>query len=76
MVAQWPVFGDSVPKLEHEFLLLWLHFHFFLEILAAKAQKAADHVPSFKLFEIEPKLHLQELNFKLEFWDEDLQNRP
>ena len=25
----WPVLGNSVPKLGHEFLLLWLHFYSF-----------------------------------------------
>ena len=51
-------------------------FILFLHILASKAQKTVDHVPSFEIFEIETKLHLQGLNFKLEFWDENLQNRP
>ena len=37
--AVWPVLGNSVPKLGHEFLLLWLYFHSFLKILAPKAQK-------------------------------------
>ena len=36
-------------------MLLWLHFHFFSKILAAKAQKAVDHVPNFKIFDIELK---------------------
>ena len=51
-------------------------FTLFLIILAPKAQKTVDHVLSFKIFEIETKLNLQGLNFKLEFWDENLQNRP
>ena len=76
MNALWPVLGNSVPKLGHKFLLLWLHFHFFPKILAANAQNFVDHVPSFKILEIELKLHIQELNFKLEFWDKNLQNRP
>ena len=25
--ALWPVLGNSVPKLGHEFFQLWLHFH-------------------------------------------------
>ena len=51
-------------------------FVLFLKILASRAQKTVDHVPSFEIFEIETKLHLQGLNFKLEFWDENPQNRP
>ena len=27
--ALWPVLWNSVPKLGHDFLLLWLHFHSF-----------------------------------------------
>ena len=61
----------------HELLLLWLYFHFFsLKLLAFKAQKTVDYVPNLEIFEIGTKLHWQELNFKLEFWDEILQNRP
>ena len=48
----------------------------FLKVLAAKAKKTVDHVPSFEIFDIATKLCLQEPNFKLEFWDENLQNRP
>ena len=51
-------------------------FILFLKILASKARNTADHVPSFEILEIETKLHLQGLNFKLEFWDKNLQNRP
>ena len=51
-------------------------FILFLKILTSKAQNAADHVPSVEIFEIETKFHLQGLNFKLEFWDENLQNWP
>ena len=51
-------------------------FILFLNILAPKAQKTVDHVPNFEIFYIETKLNLQELNFKLEFWDENLQNWP
>ena len=51
-------------------------FILFLNILASKAQKTVNHVPSFEIFEIETKLQLQDLNFKLEFWDKNLQNRP
>ena len=51
-------------------------FILFLKILASKAQKSVDHVPSFKVFEIETKFHLQGLNLELEFWDEILQNWP
>ena len=35
-----------------------------------------DHVPNVEIVEIETKFHLQELDFKLEFWDENLQNWP
>ena len=48
----------------------------FLKILASKAQKPLDHVLSFEIFEIETKLYLQGLNFKVEFWDKNLQNQP
>ena len=51
-------------------------FILFLNILVSKVQKTMNHEPSFEFFEIETKLHLQGLNFKLEFWDENLQNRP
>ena len=51
-------------------------FILFLKILASKAQNNADHVSSVEIFEIETKLQLQGLNFKLEFWDKNLQNRP
>ena len=51
-------------------------FIIFLKILASKALNTADHVPSVEIFEIETKLQLQELKFKLEFWDKTLQNRP
>ena len=51
-------------------------FNLFLNILASKAQNTAEHVPSVEIFEIETKLLVQGLNFKLEFWDENLQNRP
>ena len=51
-------------------------FILFLKILISKAQNNADYVPSVEIFEIEIKLHLQGLNFKLEFWDKNLQNRP
>ena len=51
-------------------------FILFLKILASKAQKTVDHMPSYDIFEIETKLHLQGLNFKLEFWDTNLRNRP
>ena len=51
-------------------------FILLLKILASKAQKTVDHVPSFEIFKIETKLSLQALNFKLEFWDKNLQNRP
>ena len=50
-------------------------FILFLKILASKAQNTADHVPSFEIFEIETKLQLQELKFKLEFWDKNFYNR-
>ena len=36
-------------------------------MLASKAQKTVNHVPSFEIFEIETKLHLQELTVKLDF---------
>ena len=67
--------GNSVPKLGHDFLLLWLHFHSFSKILASKAQKAVDYVPSCEIFEIDTKLQLQGLNFELQFWDDNLQNQ-
>ena len=51
-------------------------FILFLRILASKAHNTVDHVPNLKMFEFETKLHLQGLNFKLEFWDKNLQNRP
>ena len=35
-----------------------------------------DHVPSFEIFQIETKVHLEGLKFKLEFWDENLKKRP
>ena len=75
-ITLWPVLGNSVPILGHEFLPLWLHFHSFCKILASRAQKTVDVVPSFEIFQIETKLQLQGLNFKLEFWDKNLQNRP
>ena len=51
-------------------------FNLFLSIFASKAQKTVDHVPSFEIFQIETKVHLEGLKFKLEFWDENLKNRP
>ena len=48
-------------------------FILFLKILASQAQNTKDDV---EIFEIEIKLHLWGLNFKLEFWDENLQNWP
>ena len=48
----------------------------FLKILAFKVQKTADRLPSFGIFENKAKLQLQGLNFKLEFWDQNSQNRP
>ena len=51
-------------------------FILFVKIIASKAQKLVDDVPSFEIFEIETKLHLQGLNFKLEFWDKNFQNWP
>ena len=44
---------------------------FFLKILASKAQKNVDQVLRFRVFEIETKLHLQVLNFDLEFWEKN-----
>ena len=51
-------------------------FILFLKSLATKAQKPVDHVPSYEFFKIETKLHLQGPNFQLEFWDDNLENRP
>ena len=53
-----------------------LIFVLFLKILAFNAQKSMDHLPYFEIFEIEAKLHLQGLNFKLDFWDKNFQIRP
>ena len=33
-------------------------FMLFLKILASKAEKSMDHLPSFEIFRIEAKLHL------------------
>ena len=51
-------------------------FILFLKILASQAQNTKDDVPNVEIFEIEIKLHLWGLNFKLEFWDENVPNRP
>ena len=51
-------------------------FILFLRILVSKAQKTVDHETSFEIFSIEIELHLQGLNFDLEFQDKNLQNRP
>ena len=72
----WPVLENSVPKLGHEFLLSWLHFHSFFKYSCFKGSKNCESIPSFEIFNIETKLHLQGLNFKLEFWDKNPQYRP
>ena len=39
-------------------------------------QKTLDLVPRFEIFVIETEFHLHGVNFELEFWDKNLQNRP
>ena len=49
-------------------------FTLFVKIFAFKAQKNVNYFPNFEIFEIEAKLRLWGLNFKLEFWDNNFQN--
>ena len=35
----WPVLGNSVPNLGHEFLLLWLYFHSFSKNSCSQGSK-------------------------------------
>ena len=49
---------------------------FFLKIIGFKVSKTGDCLPSFEFVEIEAKIQLQWLNFKLEFLDKNSPNRP
>ena len=35
----WPFLGNSVPKVGHYFLLLWLHFHLVSDISSSDASE-------------------------------------
>ena len=48
-------------------------FILFLTTMSLKVSKTVDCLPSFEFFEIEAKIQLQWLNFKLEFLDKNTQ---
>ena len=48
--ALWPVFGNSVPKLGHEFLLLWLYFHSFSKHSCSQGSKNCGSCTNFLNF--------------------------
>ena len=70
--ALWPIFGNSFPKLRHEFSLLWLYFHSISKHSCSQGSKNCGSCAKFLNFwnwcKIEPT--------ELQFWDENLQNRP
>ena len=51
-------------------------FIIFLKIIGFKVFKTGDCLPSFEFVEIEAKIQLQGLKFKLEFLDKNSPNRP
>ena len=72
----WPILGNSVPKVGHEILLSWCHFHSFSKYSCFQGSKNCELFTSSWNFWNWSKDTSVRLNFKLKFLVENYQNQP